>query len=164
MNLGWGAQIFRWQEMPFLITEWLTVLADAGWRQTQTEFLSLVKRCWTFLDPRQWELLPFQKTSSSVGTASSQWFDFRPYLWDSWYNLGHVMGSCKWLVPLLTHSPRHTSLTGTRIEAHCTFWEECPVFWWFNSYFTSTVDINSLCRHFWNCVALNMGFDSCFWQ
>lgn len=38
------------------------MLADAGWRQTQTEFLSLVKRCWTFLDPRQWELLSFQKT------------------------------------------------------------------------------------------------------
>lgn len=41
--------------------KWLTVLADAGWRQTQGKFLNMVKRCWIFLDPSQWELLPFQR-------------------------------------------------------------------------------------------------------
>lgn len=40
---------------------WLCWQMLAGDRH-RTVFLSLIKRCWTFLDPRQWELLPFQKT------------------------------------------------------------------------------------------------------
>lgn len=57
---------------------------------------------------------------SSICTASSQWFGFRPYLWGSWYNPGHAMGSWQWLALPLLHSPRHTMLTGTRIQARCT--------------------------------------------
>lgn len=40
---------------------WLCWQMLAGDRH-RTVFLGLIKRCWTFLDPRQWELLPFQKT------------------------------------------------------------------------------------------------------